>query len=81
MALQGYTDQPCPQWDSNPQPQYMSWPWITPDSRCLNPLGHHDQDCSRWEGLHKVKEGEGSRQAGHTSQLFCGGKPGIPYKK
>ncbi len=33
MALQGYAYQPCPQWDSNPQPQYMSWPWITPDSR------------------------------------------------
>ncbi len=44
MALQGYTDQPCPQWDSKPQPQYVSRPWITPDSRRLNPLGHHDRD-------------------------------------
>ncbi len=44
MALQGYTDQPCPLRDLNPQAQYMSWPWITPNSRRLNPLGHHDQD-------------------------------------
>ncbi len=35
---------PCPQWDTNPPPQYMSWPRITSDSRRLNPLGHHDQD-------------------------------------
>ncbi len=40
MALQGYADQPCPKWDSNPQPQYMSWQWITPNSRHLKPLGH-----------------------------------------
>ncbi len=44
MALQGYADHPCPQWDTNPPRQYMSWPRITPDSRCLNSLGHHDQD-------------------------------------
>ncbi len=31
----------APWWHSNP---YMSWPWITPDSRHLNPLSHHDQD-------------------------------------
>ncbi len=24
MALQGYIDQTCPQWDSNPTPQYES---------------------------------------------------------
>ncbi len=44
MAIQGYGDQKCPQCDSNQQPQYMSWPCITPNSRCLNPLSHHDQD-------------------------------------
>ncbi len=44
MALQGYADQPCPQWDSNPPLQYMSWPSITPVSRRLNLLGHHDKD-------------------------------------
>ncbi len=31
-----------PQWDSNPQPQYMSCSWIAPDSRHLNQLSHHD---------------------------------------
>ncbi len=25
----------------NPQPQYMSCPWIIPNSRRLNPLSHH----------------------------------------
>ncbi len=44
MGLQGYEDQPCPQWDSNPQGQYMSWPWITLDSWHLYPFEHHDQD-------------------------------------
>ncbi len=51
MALQGYADQPCPQWDMNPPPQYMSWPRITPDSRHLNPLGHHDQDFNKPSAL------------------------------
>ncbi len=43
MGLQGYADQPCPQWDTKPPPQHMSWPSITPDSRRLKPLSHHDQ--------------------------------------
>ncbi len=51
MDLQGYADQPCPQWDTNPPPQYMSWTRITPDSRLLNPLGHHDQDNIGQEGV------------------------------
>ncbi len=44
MALQGYADQPCPSGIRNPPPQYVSQPWITPDSRRLNPLDHHDWD-------------------------------------
>ncbi len=45
MVLHGYADYPCSQWDSNPQlTQYISWPWITPDSRHLNPLRPHDQN-------------------------------------
>ncbi len=30
--------------DTNPQPQYMSWPCITPDSMLLIPFSLHDQD-------------------------------------
>ncbi len=32
MALQVNTNQPCPQWDTKPQPQHMPWPGITADS-------------------------------------------------
>ncbi len=40
-VLQVYADQPCPQWDLSPQPQYMFWPWITPDNSHLT---HSAQD-------------------------------------